>query len=140
MYSNANKSRFLIIIDDSKFDRKINAIIADRMQLFKEVALFPAAGEALDFIVKNLENPELFPLVILLDIQMPEMDGFEFTNEYEKLPLSFKQKSDIIMISSTDDIADIERAASNKNIRKLIKKPLKVDELRQLLDELNLHE
>lgn len=110
------------------------------MQLFKEVALFPAAGEALDFIVKNLENPELFPLVILLDIQMPEMDGFEFTNEYEKLPLSFKQKSDIIMISSTDDIADIERAASNKNIRKLIKKPLKVDELRQLLDELNLHE
>ena len=137
MLSNANNFNFLIIVDDSSFDRKINTIIADHTKLFKHILSFSSAEEALDFLAENLNNPEVYPQIILLDIQMPGIDGFEFVVRYDKFPAEYKKKSHIIMLSSTDDLSDITRAESNKNKVKLLKKPLQIEEFKSLLHDLN---
>ncbi len=126
-------SNLLIIIDDSTFDLRINSAIASHTKLFKQIVCFSSAETALDFLAENISNPEIFPHIIFLDIQMPEMDGFEFLERYNTFPGDFKEKSHVIMISSTDDLRDIVRAESDKNVIKLLKKPLKIEELKALV-------
>lgn len=128
--------RTLIIIDDSLFDLKINAKIASHLKLFKHIHCFESATRALDFLVENTQNPKLFPHLILLDIQMLEMDGFEFMEQYERFDETFKKQSRVVMLSSTDDIADIVKAESNPHIVELLKKPLNITTFKSLLSEL----
>ncbi|WP_460686010.1 response regulator [Niabella aquatica] len=126
----------MVIVDDSPFDLRINSGIAGHTQLFKQILCFSSAEAALDFLIENLTNPEVYPLLILLDIQMPEMDGFEFMKRYERFPRSFKEKTNVVMLSSTDDLGDMTRVESDKNVVKLLKKPLQIEELRGLLAHL----
>jgi CheY-like chemotaxis protein len=133
MPSNTHIPNSLIIVDDSSVDLKINSRIASLTKLFKQILCFNSAEAALDFLVENLNNPEVCPVLILLDIQMPEMDGFEFLKRYERFPRSFKEKSAVIMLSSTDDLGDMTRVESDKNVVRLLKKPLQIGELKELL-------
>ncbi|MGN7784283.1 response regulator [Niabella sp. 22666] len=129
----------LIIIDDSSFDLRINSGIASHTKLFKQIVCFSSAEAALDFLAENINNPEIFPHIIFLDIQMPEMDGFEFLERYDTFPNGFKAQSHVIMISSTDDLRDIVRAESDRNVVKLLKKPLQIEELKKLVANIYKH-
>ncbi|MGE9311518.1 response regulator [Niabella sp. CJ426] len=130
----------LIIIDDSSFDLRINSGIASHTKLFKQIVCFSSAEAALDFLAENINNPEIFPHIIFLDIQMPEMDGFEFLERYDTFPNEFKAQSHVIMISSTDDLRDIVRAESDRNVVKLLKKPLQIEELKKLVANIYKHQ
>lgn len=128
-----HKPNLLIIIDDSSFDLRINSAIAERTKAFKKIVCFSTAQTALDFLIENINNDSIFPHLIFLDIQMPEMDGFEFMHQYDKFTELFKEKSFVIMLSSTDDISDIARVEANKNIVALLKKPLGVKVLNEVV-------
>lgn len=129
------KPNLLIIVDDSTFDLKINSRIATHAGIFKQILCFSSAEATLDFLIENRDNKNIFPHIILLDIQMPEMDGFELMERFEKFPDSFKKQSKVVMLSSTDDLSDIARAETNKNILKLLKKPLQIQELKQVVSK-----
>lgn len=125
----------IMLVDDSGFDRKIVQRTVSFTKTFENILVFSGGGEALDFITDNINNPEKLPQLILLDIQMPEMDGFDFINRFAALPESFRSTIKIALLSSTDDIGDIARADANPHIIKLIKKPLHPSVLLELLQE-----
>ena len=132
MAQTSNQKR-VMIIDDNEVDLKINSKIISITKLFDEVIICQSADEALAFIHNNLGIQAILPNFILLDIQMPEMDGFEFLEQYRKLPVTFTNQCQIAMLSSTLDFGDIQKAEANPYVVKLIKKPLKPDELREIL-------
>lgn len=130
MQSNFKK---VMLIDDNDIDLKINSKIISLAKLFEEIIICQSGEEALDYLNKYLNDLEKLPDFILLDIQMPEMDGFEFLDHYKNLPKIFTSKCPVAMLSSTLDFGDIKRAEANAYVVKLLKKPLSPTELAALL-------
>jgi len=95
--------------------------------------LCQSAEEALSYLNKHVDQVDALPDFILLDIQMPEMDGFEFLDVFKKFPASVAEKCLIAILSSTLDFGDIKKAEANPLVIKLLKKPLFPKELEELL-------
>lgn len=129
-----NKTGKVLLIDDNDIDLKINSKIIKLSDFFDEIILCQSGDEGLKYINTNLENPGLWPDFILLDIQMPEMDGFEFLEIYKHFPQTFLDHCKLAILSSTLDFGDIKKAEANPLVIKLLKKPLYPSELRELLD------
>lgn len=128
----------VLLIDDNEIDLKINSKIINLSGFFDEIILCQSGEEAIQYLTKNLHTPELLPNFILLDIQMPEMDGFEFLEVYRDFPSSFLNNCKLAILSSTLDFGDIKKAEANPLVIKLLKKPLYPNELKELLKEQGL--
>jgi response regulator RpfG family c-di-GMP phosphodiesterase len=122
------KYRNVFIIDDSEMDNMLNKMILEVADYSTNIATFSYPGSALQYL-KNIKSTEEVPDLIYLDINMPEMDGFEFMEEFEKLPSKVSRFTKVIIISSSDDPIDIEKASRYKSIVKYLKKPLNMKEL-----------
>lgn len=129
-----SSTKKIMMIDDNGIDLKINSKLINIAKLFDEIIMFDSGIEALDYLGKYADVPEMLPNFILLDIQMPEMDGFDFLERYKKLPKQITDKCPVAMLSSTLDFGDIKRAEANAYVVKLLKKPLSVVELAKLLN------
>jgi CheY-like chemotaxis protein len=128
-----NKPTTVLLIDDNVVDLKINSKIIQLSNLFNEIITCKSGEEALAFLNKGLNDHSKLPDLILLDIQMPDMDGFEFLEFYKKLPKKFIDVCLVAMLSSTLDFGDIQRAEANLHVTKLLKKPLLITDLKDLL-------
>ncbi len=128
-----NKVKKVMLVDDNDIDLKINSRIISMTKLFDEIILCQSGEESLAYLNTNANDSHKLPDFILLDIQMPEMDGFEFLEIYKNLPKNLSENCKIAILSSTLDFGDIKKAEANPNVVKLLKKPLNPKELQELL-------
>ncbi len=128
-----NRQRKLLLIDDNEVDLKINSKIITISKLFEEIVLCQSGKDGLAYLAKYAEDPDGLPDFILLDIQMPEMDGFEFLERFKNFPKVVTEKCLVAMLSSTLDFGDITKAEANPHVITLLKKPLFLKELEELL-------
>lgn len=133
LFQMQSKTKRVMLIDDNEIDLKINAKLISLTKLFEEIIICQSGEEALNYLNKHLQNENKLPTFILLDIQMPEMDGFEFLNHYKQFSRSFTDTCPVAMLSSTLDFGDIQRAEANPYVIKLLKKPFSPKELLALL-------
>lgn len=122
--------KMIYLIDDDKIFNFINSKIIAKTFPVIEVVTFENAQLALDELRKIERKQEGFPGVIL-DINMPEMDGWEFLNELTKFEVELLEKTKIIMLTSSIDPKDIEKSKSFKIVHDFISKPLTPDKLIQ---------
>jgi len=122
-----------MLIDDNEVDLKINSKIITISKLFDDIIVCHSGEEGLDYLNSHIDDPDQLPDFVLLDIQMPEMDGFDFLEIYKKFPPSVKDKCLIAILSSTLDFGDIKKAEANPYVIKLLKKPLFPKELEEVL-------
>ena len=118
------KVRNILLIDDNDIDTFINKHVISRSNIADTITVKNSAIAAIDYLRNGLRNAEEFPDIIFLDIKMPEMDGFGFLKEYESLQDDKKEICTIIMLTSSIDPNDIERAKSNPHVKKYLSKPL----------------
>jgi CheY-like chemotaxis protein len=130
-----NANNLVMLIDDNFIDLKINEKIIKITNTFDEIIMCLSAEEALNYLTAHQANSAALPNFILLDIQMPEMNGFDFLEQYRKLPAAFTDQCKIAMLSSTLDFGDIQRAEANPFVVKLLKKPLIPQTLLEVLKE-----
>jgi response regulator RpfG family c-di-GMP phosphodiesterase len=123
----------IMLIDDSIVDLFLHERFITLKSIARQISKFDYAGNAIKYL--NDSDEAGWPDVILLDIQMPLMDGFDFLNKYEGLPEKYRQNCHIIMVSSSLDYGDISKARANSQVLELLKKPLNIDELISLLNE-----
>jgi CheY-like chemotaxis protein len=124
-----------LVVDDNKIDQLVTRQLLKVKLGITEINQASNGVEALEWI--NGYNPEPnCRLIILLDIKMPELDGFGFLEAFEKLDENLKEITKIIMVSSTLDPVDTERAGRHKQVEKLLTKPLPINELAEYLASL----
>jgi CheY-like chemotaxis protein len=119
------------LIDDSAFDLFIYEKLLIKSGITSSVKTFNSARDALKHLISQAEN--LPDIIILLDLQMPDMNGFEFIEEFGQLPETLRQKVRIFMLSSTIDTRDIEKAKASQHIIDLLPKPLEIPFLKKKL-------
>ncbi|WP_055442454.1 response regulator [Lacinutrix himadriensis] len=127
---------FCIVDDDDIYQFTIKKTIKS-LNIAKNIIAFSDGEEALNFMIENLNNDEELPDVILLDINMPIMDGFQFMEEYIKIKPKLGKKIIIYMVSSSVDTSDIERAKKISEVSDYIIKPIKENQLTTILTELS---
>jgi CheY-like chemotaxis protein len=115
----------VLLIDDDKINNFLNrSIIEKHYGNNYTVSEFINPEEAYDYLKNcSLNNHENCPEIIFLDINMPEMSGFEFLEkmEAENVRLS---NTKIFILSSSLDPNDIERSKSFLSVTDFISKPL----------------
>lgn len=116
--------RLVLLLDEDDIDNIINQKIIESNNFAQRVLVFQTGEKALEYLDSNAGNPDNLPELIFLDINMPIMDGFQFLAEFEKLDDRVKDFCKIIMLSSSISPRDIDRAASNRYVKKYLNKPL----------------
>lgn len=137
---NENHRHFesVMIIDDNLIDIYIVSRMITKNNFGKKVLQYTSAIEALNFLRQNQENTRLLPDVIFVDIYMPGMSGFEFMEEYDKLPETLKKNCRVFIISSSIDKQDVAKANSDKNIVAMEEKPITKEFLNDLKISYNI--
>ena len=123
----------VLIVEDNPIDVFINTRVVEQSGLSKEVMAIQSAREALEFLTQRASNSEL-PNLIFLDIRMPDIDGFEFLQEFSELPQRVLELCKIVMLSSTIDPLELEMARNSPFVLAFIPKPLTRDKIIELFD------
>lgn len=117
----------VLLLDDNQLDNFVNKKIIEINNFAKTVDFFESAPEVVSYLKK--EKEENLPDIIFLDIMMPEMDGFQFLEEFEKLDDAIHHKCKIIMLSTSESFKDLNRANKNRFVHKFLNKPLSAEML-----------
>jgi CheY-like chemotaxis protein len=113
-----------MIIDDTDVDRYIAERVIRKSNFSENIISFEGVQESLDYLSTKSGTPEELPDLIFLDIRMPGYDGFDFLEMFEKLPETVKRKMIIVMLSSSLNQEDHDKALNNKYVKQFINKPL----------------
>jgi CheY-like chemotaxis protein len=85
---------------------------------------------ALDFIRESLEKNLPIPTLIILDINMPVMDGWQFLDHYESLEV--KPRIPVCILSSTINQADFDKANEYDSVKAFFSKPLTSEQVSEM--------
>lgn len=122
------KKTIWVIDDDNIYQIIVNKIII-KSGMFSEVSSFKNGKDAIDLVTESLHNSALFPDIILLDINMPIMDGWEFMEELQTLKSSIKKPITVYIVSSSIAIEDKNKAKTYPDILGYLSKPINMNDL-----------
>lgn len=114
----------LMIVDDDTLSIYLNKITIEQTNMASICETFDNGLDAINFIKKNTNNPNSLPDIILLDLFMPIMDGWQFINEYNSFKEKLSKEIQIFIVSSSISPDDISRSKSYNSIKDYIIKPI----------------
>lgn len=107
--------------------------IMEMAKFCKSFLIYGNGKEALEQLKPRIIANENLPELILLDINMPVMDGWQFLEEITKLPP--RDTITIYIVTSSIDPADTKRANEYTNLKGYIVKPITIDRLKNMLED-----
>jgi response regulator of citrate/malate metabolism len=127
------KIRNLWIIDDDPMASFYIKRLAELGELANIITIYDKASGAMDYLQLHRDSEEHLPDVILLDIYMPEMDGWTFLKVFADTQTQFAKSIDIFIISSSDHLKDINRARTIPHVKAYLQKPVTMEVLKNLV-------
>jgi CheY-like chemotaxis protein len=125
------KYNTVMIVDDNKIDAILNKKIIEKEGFAETVLVQNSASKTIDFLGSEVS---VLPSLIFVDMMMPDMNGFEFLDAFEKLPSTVVGKIKIVFMSGSMLSQDqLQRISLNKNVLKFIPKPINKASLDSLL-------
>jgi CheY-like chemotaxis protein len=123
----------VLLIDDDEINNFISIKLIKKALSDTEITACLNGKLAIELLTDIQKNdPDKLPDYILLDINMPIMNGWEFLDEYKRLNIDPLGQSKIFIISSSVFSNDINKARSYQLVQNFISKPLNVDKIIEL--------
>lgn len=126
------KIKQILIVDDMEIEHIVATHAIKEYNEAIEVVSASGAEEALSSIKSGKVSPDL----ILLDINMPGMNGFDFLEEFPKL--TSDSAPIIAMLSSSNQVSDQERAMNYDFVKSFFTKPLEPEHLEAFFEQVEM--
>ena len=97
-----------LLVDDDAITNYVNQLLLEELDVTEQVLIAHNGREALELIQQQCAE-DCCPELILLDINMPVMNGFEFLEAYRKLEWRDRQPGAVFMLTTSTHPLDIER-------------------------------
>ncbi len=123
-----------IAIDDDPINNMICRLTIEMVADHPEIVAFTDPMQGLDFMRTEYQvSHNKRPSVLLLDINMPGMSGWEFLEKFDQLSTETKDLIQIYILSSSVDDRDRQRSYANKNVKDFLVKPLVKNDVVKIL-------
>jgi CheY-like chemotaxis protein len=124
----------ILLVDDDEINNFISIKLIKKAISNANITACLNGRFAIDELTRiQKADPEALPDFILLDINMPIMNGWEFLDEYKRLNIDPAGKSKIYIISSSVFSNDISKARSYPLVKNFVSKPLSVEKIVEML-------
>ncbi|MFZ4797843.1 MAG: response regulator [Bacteroidia bacterium] len=117
----------ICIVDDDEIYTFLLKKALKKMDICNDISIYLNGQEAIDSIKQLIESNQVLPDIILLDINMPLLDGWEFLDEYIKIKDSITKQIAIYIASSSISIGDINRAKEHVEVIDFLVKPINTE-------------
>lgn len=122
----------ILLIDDNEADNFLHKLVLEKMGITERIDIVYDGIQALNFLKdENMPTPDL----IFLDINMPKMDGWEFLDHYQLLEEHQKSKAVVLMLTTSENPKDKDRASINSDVKGFESKPLRKESVERILSE-----
>ncbi|MBK8292408.1 MAG: response regulator [Flammeovirgaceae bacterium] len=112
------------LIDDSEVDLFVHKKFIELRHLANEIVTFTSPSQALEKMATIPDNEA--PGILFLDLNMPIINGFEFLEKAKHISSDVFKRMRVVILTSSNSIADRERAQAFDNVISFIPKPLTV--------------
>jgi len=127
------KFKSVLLVDDDPTINFVHKLFLTEWEVTDQIYTAANGQEALDFLDQNEDFGQSPPSMILLDINMPVMNGFEFLEAYELLPDSKKASVIMAMLTTSLHEKDREKASKFINLDSYMSKPLEKEQLMKVI-------
>lgn len=122
-----------LLVDDDPTTNYLNKLLLQRLDVASKLLVALNGQEALTLLETNCRDAsDQHPVLILLDVKMPVMDGFAFLEAYNQFPLDRKHAIIIVMLTTSLHPQDVDRV-QQLNIAGFLNKPLTEQKVRDIL-------
>jgi len=127
------KANTVCIIDDDIVYQITTKKILEKINGTKKILVFSNGEEAFEYLSKVVTDEDALPDIILLDVNMPYMNAWQFLEAYSKLKSSLTKQITIYIISSSVSDIDIQKAKSIEEAKDYFVKPISIAQYTAML-------
>ena len=123
----------ILLVDD---DEITNFLSREVLQMrFKDAEIITVMNgeEAFDLLQSEVQEKNILPDIMLLDINMPLMNGWEFLEKLEASTIADYRSINIFMYTSSVYFEDINRGKNNKLLKNILTKPLNEEGISEMI-------
>lgn len=121
---NREKVDCIMLVDDNRHDNFFHERIIMKNEAAGHVVAVESGRAALEYLQKRFDPGHIHPNIILLDINMPGMDGWEFIEHYRRLDTALQSKMIVVMLTTSENPDDKARALEEGLLADFKTKPL----------------
>ncbi len=126
----------VLLVDDDPTTNYLNRLLLQRLSVTDHILVAQDGREALDLLAQQCQPlTATCPRLILLDVNMPGMNGIQFLEAYQQSPLATQKAIVIVMLTTSLHPRDVQRVQQLATVSGFVTKPLTAAKVHTIMED-----